>query len=260
MIKSLKYVFALAAIVMVYSCGSSKRIIENGELNEKLSTKQIVKQHQKGALDFKTLQAKLKLEYTEAGKEKSQNYTLNLRLEKGKTIWLSATLGLARAKITPNSVQFYDKINNQFFDGNYELLSDFLGVELNYEKVENLLLGQSIFELSASAYKSGVHDKSYMLSPKDQDAIFEVFLLLNPSHFKMDSQQIYQQTEKRFLQVDYASYQEVDKQVIPENVQIAAVEDGEQVSIALEYKSVSLNNELRFPFKIPSGYKEIIID
>ena len=29
--------------------------------------------------------------------------------------------------------------------------------------------------------------------------------------------------------------------------------------IDLEYKSVSLNEELRFPYKIPSGYDEIVL-
>ncbi|WP_353777058.1 DUF4292 domain-containing protein [Winogradskyella sp. 3972H.M.0a.05] len=259
MIKSFKYLLALSIVLLAFGCKSSKRIVESGELNEKLSAKQIIKQHEKGQLDFKTLQAKVKIEYTEVGKDKSQNYTLNLRLEKGKTIWLSATLGLARAKITPDKVQFYDKINNQFFDGNYALLSDFLGVELNYEKVENLLLGSSIFELDSKTYKASTHEKSYMLSPKDQDALFEVFLLLNPGHFKMDSQQIFQPREKRFLQVDYKSYQDVEKQILPETFEIIAVEDEDQVTIALEYKSVTLNSELRFPFRIPSGYKEIII-
>ena len=40
---------------------------------------------------------------------------------------------------------------------------------------------------------------------------------------------------------------------------IAAVEDNEEVSIDLEFKSVALNEEVRFPFKIPSGYKEIVL-
>jgi hypothetical protein len=75
----------------------------------------------------------------------------------------------------------------------------------------------------------------------------------------MDSLQLHQQLEKRMLQVDYASYQEVDKQILPQNIRIIAVDDTDQVAITMEFKSVSLNKEVRFPFKIPSGFKEIII-
>ena len=61
------------------------------------------------------------------------------------------------------------------------------------------------------------------------------------------------------LQVDYASYQNVDKQILPQNIRIIAVDDRDEVAITMEFKSVSLNEDVRFPFKIPSGYKEIII-
>ena len=46
---------------------------------------------------------------------------------------------------------------------------------------------------------------------------------------------------------------------MPQNIEIVAVEDDEQVLIEMEYKSVSLNEDMRFPFKIPSGFKEIVI-
>lgn len=244
-------------LVGLQSCKSAKSISSDGTLNSNISTKQLIKKHNKQDLDFKTLQARVKIEYSEAGKDKTQSYTLNLRMENGKTIWLSATLGLARAIITPDKVQFYDKLNNQYFDGNYAILSNLLGVELDYNKVQNLLLGQAIFKLNDKDYASSTYEKSYMLNPKEQDALFELFMLLNPGHFKTDSLQIHQPQDRRFLQVDYTTYQDVEKQVVPQNIRIVAVDNEDEVTIVLDYKSVSLNNELRFPFKIPSGYKEI---
>ena len=75
----------------------------------------------------------------------------------------------------------------------------------------------------------------------------------------MDSLQLYQQLKKRMLQVDYSSYQKVDKQILPQYIKIIAVEDTDELAITMEFKSVSLNDEVRFPFNIPSGYKEIVI-
>lgn len=181
-------------------------------------------------------------------------------MEKDKTIWINATLGLARAIITPDKVRFYNRINNQYFEGDYTLISNLLGIELNFKKVQSLLLGESLFNLKDGKYTASTNDKSYILQPKEQTALLELFLLLNPSHFKMDSQQLQQPLKKRFLQVDYLVYQDVDKEILPKDIKIIAVEDNEEVIIAMEYKSVSLNEEVRFPFKIPSGFKEIIID
>ena len=162
--------------------------------------------------------------------------------------------------ITPDRVSFYDKINNQYFDGDYSLLSDLLGVELNFKKVENLLLGEAIYNLSDDQYKLSTHENSYVLEPKEQQAILELFFLFNPGHFKVDSQQLFQASKRRFLEIDYKSHQKVSKQIFPENLKIIAVEDSEEVIIEMEYRSVTLNEDLRFPFKIPSGYNEITFE
>ena len=223
-----------------------------------ISAKELIKYHQTNQKEFKTYQAKVKIDFIEDLKE--QSYTVNLRMEKDKAIWINATFGLARAMITPEKVQFYDKINNQYFDGDYALLSDLLGVPLDFTKVQNLLLGHSIFDLSARDFKVSNNEASYILQPKSQDPLIELILLVNPSHFKMDSQQLYQQSKKRFLQVDYEAYQEVQKQILPERLKIIAVENSDEVNIKMEFKSVSLNEEVRFPFTIPDGFEEIVLD
>ncbi|WP_323787393.1 DUF4292 domain-containing protein [Psychroserpens sp.] len=248
----------LLLVCLAISCKSARTIASSGEIDNTISAKQLIKENTKQDSKFKTLQARVKIDYTQDLQE--QGYTVNLRMEKDKTIWISATLGLARAMITPNEVSFYDKINNQYFKGDYTLLSNLLGVELNFKKVQSLLLGESLFNLKDGKYIASTNDKSYILQPKEQAVLLELFLLLNPSHFKMDSQQLMQPLKKRFLQVDYLAYQDVDKEILPKDIKIMAVENNEEVIIAMEYKSVSLNEEVRFPFKIPSGFKEIILD
>ena len=249
--------FAVILSVLFASCKSSKAIIASGTASEKLSAKQVVKQHQKENAEFNTLQAKVKIDITE--KEKQQGLTFNLRIQKDKVIWLSAPLGLARMKITPEKVQFYNKTDNTYFDGSYQLLSDVVGVELDFLKVQNILLGQAIYNLKGESFVVSINENSYALAPDTQDVLLELFYLVNPSHFKMDSMQLYQKLKKRFLQIDYKSYQDINNQVLPKTINVIAVEDMEEIAIDLDIKSVSLNGELRFPFKIPSGYKEIEI-
>ena len=242
---------------LLFNCKSTKSVIASGEASDKLSAKQVIKQHQKSDTDFETLQGKVRIDITQ--NQKDQGSTFNLRIEKDKVIWLSAKLGLARMMITPEKVRFYSKLDNEYFDGDYKLLSDFVGVDLDFLKVQNILLGQAIFSLKDEPHTVSVNENSYALQPKDQNALLELFYLINPSHFKMDSLQLFQQLKKRILQVDYKSYQEVDKQVLPKNIRIIAVEDTDEVAITMEFKSLSLNEEVRFPFRIPSGYKEIVI-
>ncbi|MDN3491633.1 DUF4292 domain-containing protein [Winogradskyella bathintestinalis] len=252
-----KVIVSAVLIVLTVSCSSTKSVIESGVASDKLSAKQVIKQHEKHKADFKTMTARVSIDLIEG--EKEQGHTFSLRMEKDKVIWLSATLGMARMMITPEKVRFYNKLDNEYFDGDYKLLSDVVGVDLDFLKVQNILLGQSIYDLKDAQHQVNVNGNSYALSPKDQDALMELFYLINPSHFKMDSLQLQQQLKKRMLQVDYSSYQEVKKQIIPENIRIIAVDDTDQVTITLHFKSVSLNGDVRFPFNIPAGYKEIEI-
>ena len=258
MIKLRHIALILLVGMAMLSCKSSKLVSGKGDLKENMSSDQIIKAHKKQAFKFKTMQSKVKVEYIQG--DKSQSHSINLRMEKDKIIWLSATLGVVRAKITPEKVSYYNKLDNTYFDGDFALISDFLGTDLNFENVQNLLLGEALFNLDNQRFDSDIHESSYVLYPSDQDALYEIFLLLNPGHFKMDSQQLAQPLEQRMLQIDYTHYQEINRQILPENIRVIALEQDEETIVNMEFRSVSLNSELRFPFRIPSGFEEIQIN
>lgn len=240
--------------MLICSCKSVKTA-NKGDADFNLSTRQLIKENTKQIAEFKTLQAKLKITFEQKGR--SQTHSVNFRAEKDKALWISATFSVIRAMVTPEKVSFYNKLDNTYFDGDYKYLSDLLGTELDFKKVQNLLLGEALYSLKASDYISDFDEKSYIIQPKEQRALFEIFFLLYPTNFKIKSQQISQPQEFRHLQIDYLSYQEVDKQIVPERIKVIAVEANEETLINLEYKNVTLNDSLRLPFKIPSGFEKI---
>lgn len=247
--------FALVLLtIFLCNCKSSKTI-NGGDANFKLSTKQLIKENTKQAPNFTTLQSKLKITLDQNGK--TQTHTVNFRAKKDEMLWMNATFSVIRALITPEKVSFYNKLDNTYFDGNYKYLSDLLGTELDFKKVQNLLLGESIFNLKEGDYKAIVDDNTYILQPKKQLDLFEIFFLIDPSYFKVKSQQISQPKEHRHLQIDYISHQVIGKQILPENIKVIAIEENEEIILKLEFKNVSLNEDLNFTFKIPSGFKEI---
>jgi outer membrane biogenesis lipoprotein LolB len=244
----------LITLVFITSCKSTKRIA-SGEANLDLSAKQLIKENAKQSPEFKTLQAKLKISYASGDNE--QTHSVTFRMKKDEVIWINSAFSVIRARITPEKVSFYNKLDNTYFDGDYKYLSDLLGTTLDFDKVQNLLLGEPIFRLNEDDYSASIMDDLYVLQPKNQHQLFEIFYLISPSHFKVKSQQISQPKSYRHLQIDYLNYQDVDKQVLPENIKIIAVEADEEMIAKLEFKSVSLNEDLNFPFNIPSGFEEI---
>lgn len=249
-----KYLYIIFVFLFLFNCKSS-RIAGAGEANLKLSTKQLIKENEKQAPNFKTLQSKLKITFTENGN--TQTHAVSFRAKKDEMLWMSATFSIIKALVTPEKISFYNKLDNTYFEGDFSYLSDLLGTELDFKKVQNLLFGEALYDLKDEPYKASVLDSSYVLQPKNQSALFEIFFILDPTLFKVKSQQISQPKEQRHLQIDYNTYQEIDKQILPEKIRVIAVEANEEVTIELEFKNVSLNEDLRFPYKIPSGFDKI---
>ena len=103
------------------------------EDNSALSKSQFFKRLKKNEANFETLQGKIRIDLKTD--DIDQGHTLTFRMKKDEIIWISAPLGLARAIITPKEVAFYDKINNQFYKGDFRILSNYLGKDLNFQNV-----------------------------------------------------------------------------------------------------------------------------
>lgn len=247
----------LLVLLVFTSCKSTKQTIGNDNINV-VSTKKIISNHYENVFDQQTINAKLNTKYKD--KNSSASISIKLRLEKDKTIWMSATkLGIPFAKvmITPTRVSYYEKLSKTYFDGDFSLLSKWLGTELDYEKVQNILLGQAVLNLRKGKYNSNILNKTYQLIPKKDDELFGILFFMNPDNFKLNKQEIRNPKKDEFLRVSYPNYQEIDGEQIPKNINIVAIDDNKITNINIEYRSVEFNKKLSFPFSIPSGYKEI---
>ena len=229
----------------------------SGPVNANLSAKAIIKAHYQNELDFKTLRGKMKIDYSDG--TESQGVSVSLRMEKDKAIWISAPLGMVKAYITPERVSFYNKLENEYFDGDFSYLSNLLGTDINFEQLQNVLLGQSLFNLREGKYDMQVTDAKYQLKPKKVASLFKTLFQIEPENFKIATQQLAQPLKKRLLEIDYQNYQKINKWVVPNKVLITALDKDTKNIIALAYRNMEFDTPLNFPYKIPKGYKEIVL-
>ncbi len=252
----LKSLFFLFSIVLFISCGSSKTVIKD---DASLSAaKDIVTSHDKAAPSFNTLASRVQVLYED--EKKVQSITASLRMEKDRIIWIKASiLGITLAKvlITPDRVSYYESITKTYFEGDFELLSDLLGIEIDFKKAQDILLGQSIFNLHPSEYNISLIQDKYKLLPKNQEENFIHSILLNMDNFKVNSETISQPKDQRLLTVRYGEYQQVEGGFYPSEINIAATEKEDRTKIELNYKRIDINPSLSFPFNIPKGYEEV---
>lgn len=257
MTKVVRYALFCVFFISITSC-KTKKVIAEEVVDVSMSARSIIRTHYQNQINFRTLSGRLKINYFDG--ESSKGVTVSFRMEKDKAIWISAPLGMVKAYITPNRVSFYNKLQDEYFDGDFSYLSQILGTDLDFEKVQNLLLGQALFNLRDVKYEVEISDSDYILKPKKQVVLFKTMYKIEPKDFKVSLQQLSQPLKGRVLDIAYTNYQEISGKIIPKDVEINAVEADSRNTITLDYKNMEFNRSLNFPYKIPKGYKRIEID
>ncbi|KGL62068.1 DUF4292 domain-containing protein [Polaribacter sp. Hel1_85] len=255
----MKFIKYFAVLVIVFtSCKAKKNLMNSTNIvAEEMSAKKVARKHVASNFDKKTVDAKLKASFNN-GKLK-QSFSVSFRMKKDEVIWLKGTkfITLFKAKITPTSVQFYSSLNKKYFDGDFSMLKKMLGTDINFNQLQNLLLGQSLMNVKEQKQKVIIQDNSYVLSPKKQEDLFDVFFAVNPSHYKLDKQSIVNAVKNQRLDVLYPSYNVVDDAIFPSEINIKAKQPGKFTNIDFVVKSVLFNTEVNTSFSIPKGYKQI---
>jgi hypothetical protein len=252
-----KVIFFVVILFLFNSCGITK--IKTKESMHTISTRKLIKNYKKSLFSKKTLKAKVKIRYED--KNTTQSLSIKLRIKKDEVIWMSGSflgIPLAKVKITPTKVQFYEKIKKTYFDGDFSLLSQMLGTEINYSQLQNLLFGQCLI-YPDSKHKSIVDGQSFKLTPKKQQTLFDIFYWINPIFFKIDKQELKSDKDGQKLTISYPEYQQIADEDFPKLIIIEAIQSKQKTRIELDYKMVEFDRVLRFPFNIPDNYKKIKI-
>ncbi|MDO1512985.1 DUF4292 domain-containing protein [Maribacter confluentis] len=249
-----KALLLMAFLIFVTSCKSTK-VVTEGRVNDKLTAKSVIKSHYLNGSKFASLNGRVKINYSDG--ESSQSVSVSLRMKKDEAIWLSAPLGIVKAYITPDRVSFYNKLENEYFDGDFSYLSSLLGTEVDFPILQNLLLGQAILDLRDEKYTIDIDEDTYRLTPKLPGSLYKILFRIEPKNFKMNLQQLSQPSEQRLLQIAYQNYQKIDNEILPNEIHIKALTKDSENTIKLEFRNIELNGAVNFPYSIPKGFKEI---
>ena len=249
--------YGLSFLILFNSCKATKGTESTVRA---LSTKKVIKAYQKAEFSKNTIQAKIKTRYEDA--KNTQSLTIKLRMQKDEVIWMSGTfLGIpvAKVKITPYKVQYYEKLNNTYFDGDFSLISDALGADLDFQQLQNILLGQAVFGLDDGKFRSQIDRQAHLVIPRNQEEILSIFYWINPKHFKLDKQNLESLESDQHLSIIYPEYQKASNALFPKQILINATQSKQTTRLEMEFRNVIFNKKLTFPFSIPSGYTEIKI-
>lgn len=248
-----KVIILCATCLFLLGCKAKKAIVSSGEIDTSLKNKEIVELHKRSFPEFKTISGSVLASYDDG--KNSQSISLNFRMEKDKAIWFSAPLGIAKAYITPEKASYYNRLDNTYFDGDFSYISKLLGYEVTFENIQNLLLGQSVYTLNKNAERLQSDTQHYVLEMKEKSNI-EVVYGINPSNYRIGFFDIFD-TQSGVRGRGEFSYQKVENLLFPGFITIKTQTGNQSTNIELDFRGLKINENLSFPFKIPSGAKKI---
>jgi len=242
---------------MVLGLGSCKTVKDVSKVE-----RSVLKDVQGSAPVFKSYNAKLDIEF------KGMTYSGTIRMVKDNAIWVSAgKFGFegARLLITKDSVWFLNKLEREYFAGDYDFFRSILGFKVSYDMVEGLLLGKDFdsYDSSNSSYRfeengdilrisfdqrTDLNDGS---SPKLKQDLFynKALKQVIRNYFEVIG-------SRNSLDVYYDSFSPIDGYSFPSNMRINAF-TGKTMKIIIKSKSQKVNEAFDMPFSIPKGYSLI---
>ena len=159
---------ALLVALTVFTVSCKTKAIAVAASNEPvkeanyMTAKKIIENYYNNKTQFSTLYIKSSARY--ADDKQTQNVSAEIKIKKDEQILVSIrVLGITMAKalITPTSVNYYEKLGGKYFEGDFTSLSQWLGTDLDYNKIQNMLFGEAFDVLTKGKYIESLLDLSY---------------------------------------------------------------------------------------------------
>lgn len=248
-----------ASSLTLVSCKSKKTVVDASQNENRSTANKIIENYYNNKSNFSTLYIKANVQYVKNAQGKSAS--AEIKIKKDEQILISIRflgITMAKASITPTTVSYYEKLNGTYYEGDFSSLSQFLGTDLDFNKIQNLLLGRAVDDLKKGKYKESFADQVYRLDDISGDNTRKSFYF-DANKFLVNKQEITQTSEERTVRIVYLNPKEFNELTLPLSININTFQKKGNAEINLDYSTVTFNDEISFPYSVPNGYNRIII-
>lgn len=267
------FLLTISAIMLIFlaACSSQKRVSRK---DLKGGITELINRVDENEVDFDTFSAKAN--FSIKSEKRNKSFKANIRIKNDSAIWISITplfgIEVARVMITQDTVKVINRINKEYFIGDYTYINKRFNVELEFETIQSILLGNSIpFELT-EALKFATDKSLYYLgnmkkrkarkvdgNPRKVERKNEevISLWISSMNFRVKKFILSDLAADRFIMGEYSDYNEINEQLIPQKLNFHFQGDTPTV-IEIDYSRVSLDKSLNFSFNISSKYEQVV--
>ena len=270
----MKYIctgFILSILIFtVFSCKTVKQInkaispkdsasavlVDQKNIDSLLMIKKTIENLNKNHIDFKTFNAKIKVEYQDS-KGKQPDVTAIVRIMKDSAIWisLSATflnIEIYRALITKDSVILINKQNREVQYRSLDYLQEVTEIPFDYKTLQDLLIGNPVFIDSNIVYYKKTDDRILFSMV---GTYFKNLLTLSTDNFFLTHSKLddVDMNRNRTADLTYSDYENKTGYNFSTYREIT-VSEKNKLDIRLNFKQYEFNKELSVSFNIPKNY------
>ncbi len=269
MLKSFSNILMVILTAVIFSsCKTITPVVTEKEL---YSGEEIFQEISNNMHSFRTYSARrMRLHIDDNTEELNLRGSVRIQRDSAVMISINAFAGIevARIMFEIDSVRIIDRINNVYFQGSYEKSIVIIPFISNYEMIESLFLGPSPYIFKKfdlfDRKQNYLFDKDLLTLHyndindfgNENNSNDEVRVKLDPD-FLIRSVEIYSENRDSYTRIKYASYGDYDGVVLPEQIDLQFTKNNIPFYASFNIGRIHLDDDLSFPFNIPSGYRYI---
>lgn len=287
--------FVLAFVVS--SCKTKKRVVEEREPLRNRTASNLLKHYDESQFDFDWLAMKVDAEF--GVNNEFQSFKATIRMRKDSAVWVSIApimgIEMIRLMVTTDTLKVLSKIpdNKFYYLGAFHQLNQKLGMELDFEILQDILVGNAIgLDADEGRFRSDIDGESYLLisrykrkvrrmvgvddrklesdsivvdwsNPRyqrtvrrvdDNEPIIVSRYWLEPDNFKLVKSVFTDVIRQRTIDIRYEKFQNDKEQLYPSKCIFNVSNPDKKVKAQFEITKMNTSKSFEFPFEIPSDY------
>ncbi|MBN9298468.1 MAG: DUF4292 domain-containing protein [Filimonas sp.] len=232
-----------------------KVIVKKESVDSMSIVKDIVQGLEKKKIDFKTFNARVRVEYSD--KDGSDQINATIQMQKDSAIWISLTGPLniegARLLVTMDSVKLYYRQKKTYQLRSIQYLSELTQIPFDFKTLQDLLIGNPIFlDNNIVSYKDAGSNLQVLMIGQ----LFKHLLTIEKGsqrvlHSKLDD---VDPTRNRTCDITLSNYEQNGDIDFATHRKISVAEHS-KLDVTLDFKKYVFNGPVNFPFTIPKNFK-----
>lgn len=262
--------------ILIISCSvQNKTIIKNQKI-KKINTKYLLDSVNNNMFSCSWL--RLKGNSTIDYNAERNKIKINIRLKNDSALWVNLSksgVQIITTLLSKDSIKFLKKLGGkEYFLGSFEELDSMLNLDIDYNLIQNFILGNPLILNEKDKYKSSIEDSSYVLSSfrskkmnriqtahrtKKHNFLYKCWI--NANNFKCQKIEIILLDKDISILSTYNNWIKIDNMLMPLERNIEYISYQDSIKINLTYSSkIKLDERQSMPFKIKDEYTPFRIE